>query len=361
MHRSPNLQRLLIMGLSGPILALNIWLITQVFRYFEHLITLLVTAAILAFLLNYLVQFFERARITRTQAVTIVLFVTFALLVILGGTLVPIVIQQSTQLLERIPTWLEASLRNMQYLDVWARERNLPLDIKSFSDRINTQLESQIQTLASQALGFALGTLSGLVDSILVLVLAFYMLLYGKRLWQGLVNLLPPQLGGPLSQSLRLNFQNFFISQLLLAIIMAIALIPIFLWLKVPFALLFALLIGIAELIPFIGATLGIGMVTLLVLLQDPGLAVQVAISATILQQIRDNVLAPRMMGGFTGLNPIWILVALLVGLQIAGFLGVIIAVPIAGTIKDTLDAIRGTSQSPFLTRSQSETTTDEG
>ncbi len=182
----------------------------------------------------------------------------------------------------------------MQYLDVWAKERNLPLDFKGFSDRINTQLESQIQTLASQALGFALGTLSGLVDSILVLVLAFYMLLYGKRLWQGLVNLLPPQLGGPLSQSLRLNFQNFFISQLLLAVIMAIALIPIFLWLKVPFALLFALLIGAAELIPFIGATLGIGMVTLLVLLQDPGLAVQVAVSATILQQIRDNVLAPE-------------------------------------------------------------------
>ncbi len=65
-------------------------------------------------------------------------------------------------------------------------------------------------------------------------------------------------------------------------------------------------------------------------------------------------------MGGFTGLNPIWILVALLVGLQIAGFLGVIIAVPIAGTIKDTLDAIRGTSQSPFLARSQPERTTDE-
>jgi predicted PurR-regulated permease PerM len=50
-------------------------------------------------------------------------------------------------------------------------------------------------------------------------------------------------------------------------------------------------------------------------------------------------------MGSFTGLNPIVILIALLVGLQIAGFLGVVVAVPIAGTIKGTLDAMYGTKQ----------------
>jgi predicted PurR-regulated permease PerM len=126
---------------------------------------------------------------------------------------------------------------------------------------------------------------------------------------------------------------------------MTAILIPVFLALQVPFALLFAILIGIAELIPFIGATLGIGLVTILILFQNVGLALQVAIAATILQQIRDNILAPRMMGGFTGLNPIWIFIALLMGLQIAGFLGILVAVPVAGTLKGTLDALRGISQ----------------
>jgi predicted PurR-regulated permease PerM len=159
-----------------------------------------------------------------------------------------------------------------------------------------------------------------------------------------------PHIGIPLGISLRLNFQNFFISQLLLAIFMTAVLIPIFLVLKVPFALLFALVIGIAELIPFIGATLGIGLVTLLLLLQDVGLAAWVGVSATIMQQVRDNVLAPRMMGSFTGLNPIVILIALLIGLQVAGFLGVVVAVPIAGTIKGTLDAMYGTKQTAGVT-----------
>jgi predicted PurR-regulated permease PerM len=340
MHRSAKLQRLLIFGLSGPIVALNVWLLTQVFRYFEHLITLLAIAAILAFLLNYSVQFFERARMTRSQAVIVVLLATFTLLMITGVTLVPLLIQQTTQLLEKIPAWLEASRENMQSLDSWAKARNLSLDLRGITGRINGQIESQLQTLAAQALSVALGTVSGLIDGILVLVLAFYMLLYGDRLWHGLTNLLPPHIGIPLSISLRLNFQNFFISQLLLAIFMTAVLIPIFLAFKVPFALLFALLIGIAELIPFIGATLGIGLVTLLIMLQDLGLAFWVGASATIMQQIRDNVLAPRMMGNFTGLNPIVIFMALLIGLQVAGFLGVVVAVPIAGTIKGTLDAM---------------------
>lgn len=56
MRRSANLQRLLILGLSGPIIALNIWVLSQIFRYFEHLFAVLTIAAILAFLLNYAVQ-----------------------------------------------------------------------------------------------------------------------------------------------------------------------------------------------------------------------------------------------------------------------------------------------------------------
>lgn len=340
MYRSTNLQRLLLLGLSGPVIALNIWLVSQIFRYFENLITLLAVAAILAFLLNYPVRFFERARISRAQAVTIVLLATFAILVIAGVTLLPMVIDQTTQLLSKIPASLEASRQNLNALDSWAKARNLPLDLNGIGGRISTQLESQLQLYATQALGLALGTLSGFVNTFLVLVLAFYMLLYGDRLWFGLINLLPPKIGIPLSESLWLNFHNFFISQLLLAVFMTAVLIPVFLSLQVPFALVFAILIGIAELIPFIGATLGIGLVTLLVALQDFGLGFWVAVSATILQQIRDNILAPRMMGNFTGLNPIWIFIALLMGLQIAGFLGVIVAVPIAGTIKGTIDAI---------------------
>jgi predicted PurR-regulated permease PerM len=172
------------------------------------------------------------------------------------------------------------------------------------------------------------------------------MLLYGDRLWTGIVNILPDRIAIPLSESLRLNFQNFFISQLILGTFMIFTLTPIFFFLDVPFGLSFAIFIGAAELIPFIGASLGIGLVTILIMLKDFGLGFSVFIAAIIIQQIKDNLLAPKLMGEFSGLNPIAILICLLTGGQIAGLLGVIVSVPIAGTIKGTIDAIYKQPQS---------------
>ncbi|MBD1904806.1 AI-2E family transporter [Funiculus sociatus GB2-A5] len=350
MRRSANLQRLLILGLSGPIIALNIWVLSQIFRYFEHLFAVLTIAAILAFLLNYAVRIFERFRLSRAQAVIVVLLLTLTFLAVVGVTLVPILVDQSVQLLKNIPDWLQESNQNLDYLDTWAKNRRLPLDLKGFSHRVSVRVENQVQALAGQAFGVALGTVSGLVDVVFVVVLAFYMLLYGDRLWFGLINLLPSQIGLPLSESLRLNFQNYFLTQLILGLFMVATLTPIFLVLKIPYALLFALLIGVAELIPFIGATLGIGLVTILVMLQDFWLAIRVLSAAIFMQQIKDNFLAPKLMGDFTGLNPIWIFIALLMGGQIAGLLGVILSVPLAGTIKDTIDTIRRLRQPPVVT-----------
>ncbi|HEY9821917.1 MAG TPA: AI-2E family transporter, partial [Candidatus Sericytochromatia bacterium] len=287
MRLSPYVQRLLLLGLSGPLLALNIWLLSQFFRYFEHLITVLIVSAILAFLLNYPVRSLVRFYRSRSQAVIVVLLLALTILVILGITLVPILINQTAELLNKIPDWLEASNTNLDRLHAWTKQRNLPIDFKGVTSRLNANIESQVQVLATQVLGFALGTLSGLLDTVLVVVLAFYMLVYGARLWQGLISLLPPQIGLPFSEALRLNFQNFLISQLLLGLFMFITLALIFIVLKVPFALLFAMLIGIAQLIPFIGAALGIGLVIILVMLNSFWLAIRVAIAAFIMQQIK--------------------------------------------------------------------------
>jgi predicted PurR-regulated permease PerM len=252
MRRSASLQTLLIYGLSGPIIALNVWLLSVLCHYFQHTVTILSIAAILAFLLNYAVKFFERATITRTQAVIIVLILTLTLFSVLGVTLVPLLIDQTIQLLNKIPDWLAASRTNLEHLEAWAKHRRLPIDLRMISNQINVNIQNVVQQIASSAVGFAGTLVSVLLDLVLVIVLAFYMLLYGDRVWSGLVNLLPTQIGVPLTQSLQINLRNFFLSQLLLGLFMTITLTPIFIFLKVPFALLFAILIGVSELIPFI-------------------------------------------------------------------------------------------------------------
>ena len=341
MRRFPtNIQNLLLIGFGFPVIGLNLWVLSQFFRYFEHLITILTIAALIGFLLNYPVKILERFHFRRIPAIIGVLLITATLLTILGVTVVPNAIDQTTQLVKQVPEWIQSSNDSINAWEEWGKSKGLLLDFNVLRNQINAKIDAQLQIVGSQVVGIAVGTLSGAIDTLSVLVLSVYMLLYGDRLWTGIVNILPDRIALPLSESLRLNFQNFFISQLILGTFMICVLTPIFFFLDVPFGLSFALFIGAAELIPFIGASLGIGLVTILIMLKNFTLGFSVLIAAIIVQQIKDNLLAPKLMGEFIGLNPIAILICLLTGGQIAGLLGVIVSVPIAGTIKGTLDAI---------------------
>jgi predicted PurR-regulated permease PerM len=346
MRRLPvNLQNLLTIGLGFPLIGLNLWLLSQFFRYFEHLITILTIAALIAFLLNYPVKILERIHFRRIPAIVGVLLITLTLLTILGVTVVPSAIDQTTELVKQVPEWVQSSNSNIQSWEEWGKTRGFRIDLDILRNQINAKIEDQLQEIGTQAVGLAVGTLSGVIDTLSIIVLAVYMLLYGEKFWFSIIKLLPQKIGFPLSESLQQNFQNFFISQLLLGTVMAATLTPIFFFLRVPFGLSFAIFIGCAELVPFIGASLGIGLVTIVVMLKNFGLGVSVLIASLIVQQVKDNLLAPKLMGDFIGLNPITILICLFAGGQIAGLLGVIIAVPIAGTIKGTIELIRQQSE----------------
>ena len=74
---------------------------------------------------------------------------------------------------------------------------------------------------------------------------------------------------------------------------------------------------------------------------QNLGLGLEVLVAVIIVGQINDNVVAPRMIGEMTGLNPVWLILALLIGGKLAGILGLLIAVPFASVIKKSVDQIR--------------------
>lgn len=87
------------------------------------------------------------------------------------------------------------------------------------------------------------------------------------------------------------------------------------------------------DIIPGIGATLGISVITSIVISQGIWLALKVLAVCVVLQQIQDNSIAPRIMQNALNLNPVMIFFALLIGARIAGLLGIFISIPIAGVI----------------------------
>lgn len=336
---SPVAKALLIM-LAAPLLVLNGWAVSAIADYFHSLIVILVGASLIAFLLNYPVSIMQRQGVPRGRAAVVVFLLALSILLAGGITLVPNALDQARQLVARLPEWFDSGQRQLTILNQQLEGTNLPLDLSLLAEQVNDRLKSQLQLIAAQALSVAVFTVTSLLDVLLTLVLTFYLLQNGDLLWESLVEWLPAQVQKPFSETLRLSFQNYFLSQFILSTCMGSILTLIFLWLAVPFGLLFGLTIGTMALVPF-GGSVGIALVTLLVALRDISLGVKVLAASLIVQQILENLVAPRVLGSVTGLNPVWIFVSILTGARVGGLLGVIVAVPTAVVLKNILIAVR--------------------
>jgi predicted PurR-regulated permease PerM len=334
------IARIGAIALFAPLVVLNGWAISIFFNYFHSLIVILVGASVLAFLLNYPVSWMEHHGARREQVAILVFLLALSILLALGVTLFPLALTQAQQLVARLPELIDSGRSQLMILNEKAETFGLPINLDALVVQINDRVKAELQAIAGQVLNLAVVTFTSLLDFLLTMVLTFYLLQHGSELWESLVEWLPSKFRDPFSQTVRLSFQNFFITQLILSTCMASAMIPAFLWLKVPFGLLFGLTIGIMALVPF-GGSVGIALTTLLVALQDFSMGVRVLIAAVIIQQILENLIAPRILGSFTGLNPVWILISVLTGARIGGLLGVIVAVPTAVVIKTALSALR--------------------
>ncbi len=338
--------RVLVVGLFAPLVVLNAWAIASIFDYFNSLLVIVTAASLLTFLLNYPVSYMQQHGATRGRAAIVVFLFTLSVLLGVGVTLVPLAIQQAQQLVLRLPDWIDSGQRQLILLNDQIEKAGFPISLDVLADQITAPLKAQLQRLAGDILGLAVITVTSLLDVLLTLVLTFYLLQHSDRLWQSLVDWLPDKIRDSFTETLRLSFQNFFFGQLISSTSMGFVLTVIFLSLRVPFGLLFGLTIGTMALIPF-GGSVGIALVSLLVALRDIGLGVEVLIASLIVQQIIENFIMPRILGSFTGLNPVWVFISILTGARVGGLLGVVVAVPTAVVIKSILVALR--SPTPAL------------
>jgi predicted PurR-regulated permease PerM len=327
-------------GLAFPLIVLNGWLLLLVFRYFESILSIFIIANLLAFILNYLVEFLLSYHIKRSRAILLVVAGTFVIVSLLGLTIAPILIQQLNDLLQRLPSWIQSGVAQLQGFDQWAITHNLPVNIDILVTELTQRLSNQLQSLTGNILSFVLGTVGSVLEFVLTIVLTFYLLLHGEELWDGIIQWLPQPTGTVFQNILRQKFHNYYVGQASLSLIIGLSMTIAFLLLKIPFGLLFGLGMGFMGLFPF-GVAFSIVVVSTLMALSSFWLGVKVLVVTTIIQQIIENGVAPRLLGGAIGLNPIWILVALLIGAKVGGILGLLIAVPFAGFIKTGADFLR--------------------
>ncbi len=335
------LPRWLSLGLAFPIAILNGWLFLQVVNYFQPLVSILVAAILLAFVLDYPIQFFQRRGVDRNYAVLGVFLLTLVTIIGLGITLLPIILAQLYELANILPSWIDSGTQQLQAFQDWAlKQQQLPINLSNLVTQALDRLSSQLQTVTGTALTFAVDTIGSVVNILLTVVLTVYLILNGEVLWDGMFRWFPPHIGSQVRRSLREDFHNYFIGQATLAALLGLAIAGAFFALQVPLALLFGLAIGFFALFPF-GTGIGIAIVSSLVALQNVWLGVEVLAVAVAIDQVNSNFIAPRILGSLTGLNPVWVVISLLIGAKLGGLLGLLIAIPCASFIKSTADALR--------------------
>lgn len=130
-------------------------------------------------------------------------------------------------------------------------------------------------------------------------------------------------------------FMRYIYSMLVDAVCVCILLIPGMYISGIPYPLAFAVFVGIANIVPYFGAIIsGVFSVLMLILNGEWGMAVFLAVYIVVIQQLDSNLLQPRIFGQSVGIQPIYVLLAVTVGGGLAGFLGILIGVPVTAVLK---------------------------
>lgn len=311
------------------------WAMIATFNYFQNVVFTFTFAAILAFLLNYPVRYLERF-LGRGLALGVVIVVSLTSVIGLVVALGLTAFGQLQQLINATTQTLNTSNNPISQFERFLNTFNIQVNLlEDFGEIIRNALQFIVT--------FISGSLAALPNTfltfIIILVVAFFMLIDGEKIWHLLLKFIPPSRRDRFSTAVKKSFLGFFRGQVLLCIFLSTSTFLVLLALRVPFALSLAIIVAVLDAIPGIGATLGVLTISSITLIQSGWLtAIKVITVCIILQQIQDNFVSPRIMQTTVDLNPVVVFFALMVGAKIAGLLGIFLSVPIAGVIVSLLE-----------------------
>jgi len=333
------------LGLALPLLVLNFWVLRQLLLPLAPFPALFLTAALIAFLLDLPSRWLTGRGLPRPLALVLVLGLGLLVLVLVSLWIIPLLVEQLADLLTALPGWFVQAETLLNQAQAWAVEHGLPADFGDISSALFTRSTQFASQLSQKLLALLGATLTLTINSVIVIVLAIFLLLGGESISRGLARWLPASWREMVLGTVNRTFRGYFGGQVILALILSAAQIVVFTLLGIPYVVLFAVAIGFTTLIPYASA-FTIVLVSLLLALEDPSTGLEVLAVAITVGQVVDQGIQPRLMGKIVGLQPAWLLLSLPVGARIGSLLGLsdllglLLAVPVASCLKAFLDEV---------------------
>lgn len=315
------------------LLAVLIYLLSDV-------LVILLFAIVIASAVNPFVVWFEKRKVPRMVGVLLLYVMVIALGVLLSSLVVPSLTRDISQLTSYIP---QLTQNISSSLDTVGQGAPRYLDFIGETQNILELVSGYLQQFSQSALGLVISAFGGVLSFLAIIVISFYLSAMKDGV-QSFLKAVVPDRYEPyvvdLWQRAETKMGMWLQGQLLLALIVGLAVYVGLALLGVRFALILAVLAMMLELVPMAGPVLAALPALGIALLQGPQLALWVLLLYLAVQQLENHVLLPLIMGKATGMNPIVIILAILVGGQLAGVAGAILGVPVATVIVEVLDDV---------------------
>jgi predicted PurR-regulated permease PerM len=353
--------------LTTAVVLVAFFLLWKVRTFVGWFVIALFLAAVLSPAVNWLERRFRL--INRPLAIGLTYLGVLVALLLVVGIFVPVLVDQINGFIKFVTTAANAPEGPTKYIEGLAKDNGLGGFVQRFEDQLDElrkQLGGVFQNLLSASGQIALSVAEMIAALATVLTLTFFLLLGSERYVNAGVGLFPeahqPLVRRILGQSAG-AISGYITGNLAISVICGVTTFVVLLLLGMPYAAPLALLVAVLDLIPLVGATLGGALLVIVGLFVEPWKAVVLLVYIVVYQQAEGSLLQPIVYSRAVHLNGLVILIALLVGGQLLGIPGALLAIPVAEIIRivvTELVAYRRTAQDANVPTVASSTNTSE-
>ena len=331
-----------------PLALLGLWALA---RAAGKVLLIFIVAAVIALILNPAVAFLQRSRLPRGLAVLAVYLAFFLTLTGIGVLLANPISNQVKTFTHNLPTIVKEANKRIATFQNELDKQGIRLHLVKPGKTALQSIEAKVVKSASKLVSFGGALLTEVANAIfnlvLVLVLSVYMLLYGPAIGALVRRLMPPGDGtreDDYPSMVQRAVTRYVGGQLLFSAIMGASTgLALYLFGVTGifpdgrrYGLAFGVFYGVMELIPYVGPILGAIPPVLVALFTEPISALWLVLLFIGLHQLEGHVVAPQIFGHTLRINPLLVIFALLIGLQLYGVVGALMALPIAAVLRET-------------------------
>lgn len=313
-------------------------------------ITPFLIGAFIAYLLNPLMKYLDKkllrglfkiksAKVSKYSALALSYLFVIGIIYICFSYIIPQFMNSITELVQAIPAYYESIYDFLNNLE--ANYPNIDFNyINNLLVEAEPNLINTLKSFASNALPLIYTTgvsvIKGLLNMIIAIIVSIYMLsdkeTISKNFKRMLYAFIPDNICDTLMRNLsecNKIFSSFIIGKSIDSLIIGIICFVSMSIFRMPYALIISVIVGVTNMIPYFGPFIGAVPGTLILILISPFKALGFLVLILVLQQFDGLYLGPKILGSSTGLKPLWIIIAITIGGNIAGVIGMFFGVPI--------------------------------